>query len=77
MTRSDELNAVRYVSGYVPHVLLKKYEKMEERVTPYLACIGQWLEMRVASITTSLSGVRKSIEKAYFLLMIQFVFHGS
>ena len=37
----DELNALRYVSGYVPHVLLKKYEKkMEKRVAPYLACLG-------------------------------------
>ena len=42
MTYSDdELNALRYVSGYVPRVLLKKYEKkMKERVAPYLACLG-------------------------------------
>ena len=47
----DELNALRYVSGYVPHVLLKRYEKkMDERVSPCLACLG---DMAVAGDESS------------------------
>ena len=63
MTYSDdELNALRYVSGCVPHVLLKKYEKkMEERVAPYLACLGS---MAVAGDESSIHNyTSKWIEK--------------
>ena len=63
MTYSDdELNALRYVSGYVPHVLLKKYEKkMEERATPYLVCLGN---MAVAGDESSIHNyTTKWIEK--------------
>jgi len=56
----DELDALRYASGYVPCMLLKKHEKekMEERVAPYLACLGN-MAVAGASITTQLSGLRK------------------
>ena len=63
MTYSDdELNALRYVSGYVPHVLLKKYEKeMEERVAPHLACLGN---MAVAGDESTIHNyIAKWIEK--------------
>ena len=58
----DEFNAFRYISGYVPHVLLKKYEKKtEERVTPCLACLGN---MAVAGDESSIHNyTTKWIEK--------------
>ena len=63
MTYSDdELNALRYVSGYVPHVLLKRYEKRtEEEVSPYLTCLGN---MAVAGDESSIHNyTTKWIEK--------------
>ena len=38
---TDELNAMRYASGYVPHKLLKKYEnKCGDMYSHYVQCLG-------------------------------------
>ena len=38
---SDELNAMRYACGYVPHSLLKRYERMScEAYSDYIQCLG-------------------------------------
>ena len=37
----DELNAMRYACGYIPHVLLKKYEVRDAGVfSQYVECLG-------------------------------------
>ena len=37
----DELNAMRYACGYIPHVLLKKYEVRDAGVfSQYIECLG-------------------------------------
>ena len=37
----DELNAMRYACGYVPHALLKKYEtRCGEMYSEYVQCLG-------------------------------------
>ena len=37
----DELNAMRYACGYVPHVLLKKYEIRDGSIfSQYVQCLG-------------------------------------
>lgn len=37
----DELNAVRYSCGYIPHALLKKYEtRCEDMYSEYVQCLG-------------------------------------
>ena len=37
----DELNALRYAGGFVPHSLLKRYEKKsEQKFEEYVECLG-------------------------------------
>jgi len=36
----DELNSLRYVSGYVPYKLLRKYEQCRTPCHAYLECLG-------------------------------------
>jgi coiled-coil and C2 domain-containing protein 1 len=47
----DELNALQYAAGYVPHALLKKYEKRSgEKYAAFTECLG---DMAVGSEDTS------------------------
>ena len=37
----DELNALQYIGGYIPHVLLKKYQKRSGRkFNTFIECLG-------------------------------------
>lgn len=42
----DELNILRYVSGFVPHSLLKRFERSEQKYGRFCECLG---EMAVVS----------------------------
>lgn len=38
---TDELNAMRYACGYVPHTLLKRYKNIPGQVySQYVQCLG-------------------------------------
>lgn len=38
---TDELNALQYAAGYVPHALLKKYEKRTgQKYEAFIECLG-------------------------------------
>ena len=39
--KKDELNVLQYACGYVPHTLLKKYEKKKgEKYDRFVECLG-------------------------------------
>ena len=39
----DELNALQYIGGYIPHVLLKKYQRgLDRNLTHLLNVWGIW-----------------------------------
>ena len=40
--RKDELNAVRYATGFVPHILLKKYEKQTRNLLSLFNALEIW-----------------------------------
>ena len=47
MLEKNELNALRYASGYVPHALLKKYEKRcGSKYNSFIECLGGSTESR-------------------------------
>ncbi len=45
----DELNALRYVGGFVPHALLKRYERYGKKYKIFFECLG---DMAVVSDET-------------------------
>lgn len=44
----DELNALQYAAGYVPHALLKRYESQKQRKHEFIECLGDMAVHTVA-----------------------------
>ena len=66
----DELNAMRYACGYIPHVLLKKYEVRDGNIfAQYVECLGNMAVEGEGDNLTS-KWFTQVTEVAYFPLMI-------
>ncbi len=60
----DELNAMQYVGGYVPHKLLKKYEKRSgTKYSQFIECLGNMAVVNEESSQDLLSYTKCWMEK--------------
>ena len=58
-------NVLQYVGGYVPHALLKKYEKLSMNSSLNVLGIWLWKVSILTYLNTQRSGLTKSIGVAY------------